>query len=818
MNTLLQDLRYALRILRKSPGFTAVAVLTLALGIGATTAIFSVVDRAILEPVPYPHPNRMVTMVQRIGPDMDWSVSIPKYLVWRSETRILEEPTAYGWGATVNLLGGDHPEQLQASRVSANCFAFFGYRVALGRTFTAEEDVPGGPPVAVITRELWQQRFGSDPHIVGKVLDLDGTAYTVIGVLWPLPPGDAGTVDVFLPLQPDPNSSNQGNYLAVGGLLRPGVSLAQADAALKVATEQFRRRYPGMLGPREVFAAIPFDQLFVAAVKEELLIFLGAVGFVLLIACANVANLLLGRATGRQREIAIRVALGASRARIIRQILTESVLLSVVGGAIGLLLGYVCVRALLSINPGQLPWVGQHGEAVTLDLRVLLFALGISALAGALSGLIPAVKVSHTNLAEMMKSGSQAGAGMRHNRARSLLVVVEMALAMVLLVGAGLLIRTFQDLRSVNPGFATRNVLTMDMSLAGARFAKTAAVAELVREGQQRLSNLPGVEVAAASCCLPLKGGYGLPFNIEGRVPTNGHPSGGGGWRSVSPGYFEAFRIPLLRGRAFTLNDSGSSQPVVVINEAMAKHFWPKGGELGARITIGKGLGPQFAEPPREIVGVVGDVRDGGLNYVPAPTMYVPVAQVTDGMNALGNSLQPLIWLIRTSIAPLSLDHEIQQQLRIASGGLPLGHVQTMKQVVAQSTQQDTFNMILLVSFAALALLLAAVGIYGVLAYSVQQRTQEIGIRMALGAQQREILGLVLGHGAKLTLIGVVIGIAAAFGLTRFLSSQIYGIKATDPVTFIGVAILLTIVALLACYIPARRAMRVDPMVALRHE
>jgi putative ABC transport system permease protein len=317
---------------------------------------------------------------------------------------------------------------------------------------------------------------------------------------------------------------------------------------------------------------------------------------------------------------------------------------------------------------------------------------------------------------------------------------------------------------------------------------------------------------------LPLNGGYGLPFNIEGRAPTNGRPSGGGGWRSVSPGYFQAFRIPLLRGRSFTVNDSGSSQPVVIINEAMAKQYWSKGGELGTRITIGKGIGPQFAEPPREIVGVVGDVRDNGLNYVPGPTMYVPLAQVTDGMNALGNSLQPLIWVIRTRIAPLSLNHEIQQQLRIASGGLPVGHVQTMKQVVAHSTQQDAFNMILLVSFAALALLLAAVGIYGVLAYSVQQRTQEMGIRMALGAQQREILRLVLGHGAKLTLIGVAMGIAAAFGLTRFLSSQIYGIKATDPGTFIGVAILLAFVALAACYIPARRAMRVDPMVALRHE
>ncbi len=819
MNTLLQDLRYALRFLRKAPGFTAVAVLTLALGIGATSAIFTVVNQVILKPVPYPHPDRMVTMVQRVGPNMGWSISIPKYLLWRSQTRIFEDASAYSWGTPINLLGGGHPEQLQSARVSANCFAFFGYRVAMGRTFTAEEDVPGGPPVVVITHGLWQRRFASDPHIVGKIIDLNNTDYTVIGVLSPLPLADAGTVDVFLPLQPDPNSTNQGNYLVAGALLKPGVSIAQADAALKLATDEFRRRYSNMLGPREVFAAIPFDQLFVAAVQKELLVFFGAVGFVLLIACANVANLLLGRETRRQREIAIRVALGASRGRIVRQILTESVLLSLVGGAAGLLLGYACVRSLLAINPGQLPWVGQHGEGLTLDWRVLLFALGLSALAGALSGLIPALKASHTNLADTMKeSGTRGGTGMRHNKTRSVLVVVEMALAMVLLTGAGLLIRTFLDLRSVNPGFQTHNVLTMDMSLAGARFAKTAPVAALVRDGEQRLDNLPGVEVAAATCCLPLNGGYGLPFNIEGRAPTQGQWSGGGGWRSISPGYFQAFRIPLLRGRSFTVNDSASSQPVVIINEAMAKQYWPKGEELGTRITIGKGLGREFVDPPREIVGVVGDVHDNGLNYKPLPTIYVPVAQVTDVMNAVHSSRAPLIWVIRTRVAPLSLNQEIQEQLRTASGGLPVGQVRTMEQVVSKSTEQNSFNMTLLVTFAALALLLAAVGIYGVLAYSVQQQTQEIGIRMALGAQQRDIRLLVLGQGAKFALIGVAIGIAAAFGLTRFLSSEVYGVKVTDPVTFIGVAILLTLVAIAACYIPARRAMRLDPMVALRHE
>jgi putative ABC transport system permease protein len=820
MNTLLQDLRYVLRILRKSPGFTLVAILTLALGIGATTAIFTVVNRVLLEPLPYPDPSRIVAMVQSSGPNSYPAVSIPMYAMWRSETRILEDASAQGFVVPVNLLGGEDPEQLHVRRVTANFFALSGFPVTLGRTFTADEDVPGGPLVAVISHGLWQRRFGSDPRIVGKILDLDGTAYNVVGVLSPLPPTNAGTVDVFLPLQLNLNSGDQGALYSAFGRLKRGVTVAQADAALKLATDQFRRRYPNMLDQREVFAAIPVQELFVAGFKKALLVLLGAVGFVLLIACANVANFLLARETGRRREIAIRVALGASRARIIQQILAEGVLLAVLGGAIGLLLGYAGVRALLSINPGQLPFIGQHGAAVILDWRVLLFALGISALAGGLSGLVPALRASHTNLAETVKKGgSRAGTGMQHNKTRSLLVVVEMALAVVMLAGAGLLIRTFHDLRSVNPGFETRSVLTMDMSLTGARFAKTAAVAELVREGQERLDSLPGVEVAAASCCLPPAWAYAtFPFNVEGRAPAVDEWSGNAEWRSVSPGFFQAFNIPLLWGRAFTVNDSGLSQPVVIINEAMVKQFWPKGGELGSRITIGKDLGPQFVDPPREIVGVVGDVRDNGVNHEPVPAVYVPMAQVSDALNEMANSGQPLAWVIRTRVAPLSLKREIQKQLRLASGGLPVGRVQTMKQVVAQSTQQDTFNMILLVSFAALALLLAAVGIYGVLAYSVQQRTQEIGIRMALGAQRREILGLVLGHGAKLTLIGVAIGIAAALGLTRFLSSQIYGIKATDPVTFIGVAILLTLVALLACYLPARRAMRVDPMVALRHE
>ena len=820
LETLAQDLKYAARMLRKSPGFTAVAVLTLALGIGATTAIFSVVSGVLLKPLPYPQPDRIVGLVQREGANSYRLVSIPMYVMWRSETRILEDVIAQQFVVPVNLLGGEHPEQLQMQRVTANFFALSGFPMAMGRAFTAKEDVPGGPPVAVISDGLWQRRFSADPRIIGKAIDLDNTTYTVMGVLSPLPPTNAGTVDVYLPLQMNLNSLDQGALYSAFGRLKRGVTVAQADAALKLATDQFGRRYPNALDKGEVFAAVPVQQLGSAGLKEALLLFLGAVGFVLLIACANVANLLLGRETGMQREIAVRVALGASRNRIIQQILTESVLLSLVGGVAGLAVGYAGVRALLAINPGQLPWVGQHGEALTLDWHVLLFALGISALAAALSGLIPAIRASHTNLAEAMKeSGSRAGVGMRQNKTRSLLVVVETALALVLLAGAGLLIRTFQDLRSVKPGFDTRNILTMDMSLTDARLAKAAAVAELVRDGKQRLDSLPGVEVAAASCCLPPAWAYAsFPYNIEGRAPTVGEWSGNAEWRSVSPGFFQAFRIPLLRGRAFTINDSGSSPPVIIINEAMAKQYWPNGGELGARITIGKDLGPQWADQPREIVGVVGDVRDNGVNTEPVPAVYVPMAQVSDALNETANAIQPLAWVIRTRVAPLTLEGEVEKQLRIVSGGLPVGRVQTMEQVMAQSIEQNSFNMILLVTFAALALLLAAVGMYGVVAYSVAQRTQEIGIRMALGASPERMWRTIAAQGMALALVGLTIGVGGGLALTRLLGSLLFGVKPWDPLVFVCAAIALALVALLACTLPARRAMRVDPLVALRYE
>jgi putative ABC transport system permease protein len=818
LDNVFQDLRFALRILRKAPGFTAVAVLTLALGIGATAAIFTVVNRFLLEPPPLPYPDREVELMQGYGPYWSIYISLPEYTMWRNQTRIIENAAVYQAPTPVNLLGGDHPQQVLERRATEDYFTLMGYRVAVGRAFTAKEDVPGAPPVAVISNDLWRRRFGSNPGMIGKDLDIDNTAYAVVGILAPRPPAAGATVDVYVPLQPDPNSANLGNSYLAFGRLKPGVAVTQADAALKLTTDQFRRKYPGVLDPRTTFRAETMRELETSGGKELLLVFLGAVGFVLLIACSNVANLVLARAAGRQREIAIRVALGSTRGRVIRQILTEGVLLSLVGGAIGLALAYAGLRALL-VFIGSQYHIGRYGQSLTLDWRVLLFALGISALAGALAGLVPAIKASHTNLAATMnEGGSRTGSGIKHNKTRSLLVVVEMALAMVLLAGAGLLIRTFLHLRGVNPGFETRNILTMDMSLGAARFAKTAAVETVVREGQQRLDSLPGVRVAAASGCLPFQACTDLPFNIEGRAPTEGRWSGGGQWRRVSPGYFRAFRIPLLRGRAFTVNDSGSSQPVVIINEAMAKQFWPKGGELGTRITIGKGVGPQFADLPREIVGVVGNVRDNGLNYNPVPTMYVPVAQLPDELNAGMNAGLPLTWIIRTRVAPPSLSHDIQQQLRIASGGLPVGRVRTMDQVVAHSIVPYSIVTTLLLIFAGLALLLAAVGIYGVIAYSVAQRTHEIGIRMALGASRERVRRTIAAQGMTLVLVGMTIGIAGGLGLTWLLRSLLFGVKPWDPLAFVAATVALLLAALLGCTVPAFRASRVDPMVALRHE
>ena len=816
---LLQDIRYAVRMLRRSPGFTATAIAALALGIGANTAIFTVVNTVLLQPLAYPQPDRLVQL-ELSGPEGNANVtSIPKYEMWREQTQVLQDVAAYDEdGPGVNLTGGDRPEQLKGVHVSASFFPLFGASMAAGRAFSADEDRPGGTRLVVISNGLWRRRFAADPNIVGTNIELGGEPYLVTGVLAATFNSDPPS-DIFLPLQADPNSTDQAHYLHSAARLKPGVTLAQAQAAMKVAAEQYKRKFPGAMGPNQGFTAEPLRDTVIGDVRKSLLILLGAVGMVLLIACANVANLLLVRATMRKREIAIRAAMGAGRGRIIRQLLTESVLLSLGGGVLGLILGYFGVHALLTINPGNIPRIGEQGAAITLDWRVLVFTLLVSLGTGILFGLIPAFSASHADLSLTLKeSGSRSGTGLSQNKARATLIVTEVALALVLLVGAALLIRTFAALRGVNPGFSTDKILTMQMSLTGTQFETSAAVNQLVRDSQRRVEGLPGVVALATTCCLPLEGGFGLPFIIEGRPLTDGPAHGGAGYRPLSPRYFDVFKIPLLRGRMFTDHDDGGAQPVVLINEGMAKKFWQNADPVGQRITIGKGVGPEFEEPPREIVGIVGDVRNDGLDSDPEPIMYIPVAQMPNGVTALNNRIIPITWIIRTKVEPFSLSTEIQEELRTASGGLPVSHIRSMDQVRSESTQRTDFNMTLLVIFAGVALLLAAIGIYGLMAYSVQLRTQEIGIRMALGAVPQNVRKMIVVQGMRLALIGVLLGVGASLALTRLMASLLYGVKPWDPVAIVSVAVLLSAVALLATYFPARRASRVDPMIALRYE
>jgi putative ABC transport system permease protein len=820
METLLQNLRHGLRSLAKSPGFTSIAILTLALGIGANTAIFSVVNTVLLQPLSYPEADRLVELELSSPQGNSNITSIPKFNVWREQAQVFNSVTAYDFAHGINVTGDQRPEQLKGIHASADYFRVFGAPVVLGRAYTAEEDRPGGPAVVVVSNGLWRSRFGADPGIIGRTMDLGGEPFTVIGVLGATFKTDS-PCDLWVPLRPDPNSTDQGHYLLGTARLKAGVTVAQAQAAMKLAAEQFKQKFPKSpeLGPGDSFTAIPLRDSVIGDVRSALWLLFGAVGFVLLIACANVANLLLARGTIRRREMAIRSALGADRMRLIWQLLTESLLLAFAGAVLGLALGYAGVRALLAINPGSIPRIGEHGAAVTLDWSVLAFTLAAALFTAILFGLAPALSASSSDLSGTLReSGSRAGSSVGHNRARSVLVVTEMALALILLVGAVLLIRTFGALRAVNPGFNAHNVLTMEMSLAGKRFEKAAAVDQLERDGRQRLESLPGVVTATLTCCMPLEGGFGLPFNIEGQPPKDGPYTGGAAWISIAPRYFDVFRIPVMKGRSFTDRDNAAGSRVAIVNEEFARKFFSNDDAVGARITIGKGVGPEFEEPPREIVGVVGDVRQGSLDQPPDAIMYVPTAQVNDGVIALNNRIGGAQWLVLTKVQPFSLSSDIQRALREASGGLPVAHVRSMQQVVGESTVRNDFYMTLLTIFASVALLLAAVGVYGLMAYSVQQRTQEIGVRMALGASSLQVRRMVVTQGMKLAAVGVVIGIGCSLALARVMKSMLYGVKPWDPLSIVLVAILLTMVTLLAAYIPARRASRVDPMVALRYE
>jgi putative ABC transport system permease protein len=813
----IRDVRHALRMLRKNPGFAAVATITLALGIGANTAVFSIINAVLLQPLPYPQADRIVQFETNWDTGPIAFISVPKFMAFKEQTRVFQDAAIYDrGGGRMNLTGGGLPEQRAGMRVSAEYFRLFGAPVALGRTFTADEDVPGGPRVAVISEGMWRTRYAGDPGMVGKNITVGGSSYQVVGVAGPGFHWDP-PVDIWLPLQADPNSTSHSHDFLAAARLRPGVSSSQARAAAEAATEQFRRRFsPAASYLAHGLTDERLQDVTVRDIRPALRILIGTVSLVLLIASANVANLLLARASVRRREIAIRAALGARRRQILGQLLTESAVLSLAGGVLGLLLGYFGLRALLTIHPGNIPRIGAHGVGVALDARVLIFTLVASALTGILFGLIPSLQASRDGVGLTLKeSGTHFGTGGRENRARRILVVVEISLAVVLLVSSALMMRSYMALRSVDPGFDGRHVLTMDMSLDGPLFQKTVPVEQLVRRGTQAVRNLPGVEAVATTCSLPLEPSYIMNFAIEGRGASNGD-DGLGGWRSISAGYFDVLRIPTVRGRVFTERDDGAGVPVVVINAAMAKQYWRDRDPVGERITIGRGLSKEFEEPSRLIVGVVGDVRDIALNSTPTPMMYVPVGQITDGTTAANSQSLPLMWMVRTKTAPLSA--KVQDLLTKSSGGLPVGHVRAMEQVVGDSIARNDFNATLFEIFAGVAVVLAAIGIYGLVAYSVEQRTHEIGIRMALGAQRGDVLRMVAGSGMKLVLIGLCAGMGGALALTRLLSSLLFGVRPTDPVIFMAVALALLCVGAMACYVPARRAARLGPMTALRNE
>jgi putative ABC transport system permease protein len=812
LDTAFQDLRFGLRMLWKSPGFAAVAVLTLALGIGANTTIFSVIDAVLLRPLPYPDSDRIVS-INRLGTGL---LSMPLFAFSQQNNPGFEDLAAYDDGsASVNLISGERPKLVVARRVSLNYFRLFGASPTLGRAFTAQEDQPAGPEVAVMSYGLWQDEFGGRPSILGANITLGGASYTIVGVtspgFLPYPP-----TDLWIPLEADPNSTNQAHTLGVAGRLPAGVTLSQANSWLTAIGRRYVQTHPLQLGGDDNLHATPLEQEMTGDVRPALLILLGAVGLVLLIACANVANLLLARATGRQKEIAVRAALGASRGRIVRQLLWESFFLASVGGALGLALGAAGVRILLALAPGNLPRAKELASAAMLDPSITGFAALLVLVTAILFGLFPAIQLSRTNLVASLQESGRTGAGLKGKRARSALVEAQIAITVVLLCGATLLIRSFTAMHGQRLGFDPRNLLTVEVSLSGPAYSKSSDMDRLARQIASRIERIPGVESAALASALPLEGEQDMIFDIPGRPHQNGYKFAGDvQWRIVSAHYFQTLRIPLVSGRL--LNETESAR-TVVISESMARKYWPNSDPIGQAIVIGPGLGPAFEEGPTEIVGIAGDVRER-LDAGPTSVIYQIPSQIPDAAIALVNDLTPDAIIVRTEpgLSSMSVGQEVQQALQ-ADGRLAATKFRTMEQVSLDSTARQNFNLFLLGLFAAMALLLAMVGVYGVMSYSVEQQTREIGIRGALGACPRDILGHVLLQALRLAVGGLVVGIGASLWLTRLLGRQLFGVKPSDPLTFLSVPLILLLVAIAAAYIPARRAMRVDPMVALRHE
>lgn len=809
LEKLLTEIRYAIRSLLKSPGFTLAVIGALALGIGANAAIFTVVNTVLLHPLPYPDSDRIV----RLGRSAI-NASEPMFAFWEQHNPGFEDLSAYLPISGMNLTGGERPEVVDAIKASKNYFRLFGATPILGRTFTADDDRPGGPHVLVMSYGLWQRRFGGDPEILGKALTLGGSSYTVIAVCSPTFKPEPGA-DVWIPLQADVDSTNQAHILMVAGRLPPDVALAQANAMMRVLGKRYIETHPQQLGHDEALQVTYLEQQMTSDVRPALLVLLGAVGLVLLIACANIANLLLARSVGRQREIAIRSAIGASRSRIVGQLLTEALLLSIAGGALGLAIGRAGVVGLLALAPPDLPRIQELSSVSALDPRVTAFTLLIAITTGLLFGLFPALQVSRPDLVAALKESSiQSGPGQKHNRTRSLLVAAEVTIAVCLLCGAVLLIRSFVAMHRVNLGFDPQQMLTMEIAFDANLKSSESDV--LGRKLVDAVERVPGVESAAFSSALPLWGGMDMVFDLPGHAPLEGFKfTGDVQWRFVSAHYFDVLRIPVHSGRLFREQEPART---VIISEAMARKYWPSANPVGQTILIGDHLGPGFDQGPVLIVGVVGDVRER-LQFGATPLMYQMPSQIPDRAFALVMNLEHSAILVRTrsGVAAMSVADPVKQTLRNV-GNVATTKVRTMDQVSLDSTARQNFNLLLLGIFAAMALLLAAIGIYGVMSYSVGQRTREIGIRGALGASRSDILSLVLKQALRVAILGIAVGITAAFGLTRFLRAQLFGVTATDPLTFVAVPAILLVIALAAAYLPALRASRVDPIAALRQE
>ena len=803
MQTLWQDLRYGARMLLKNPGFTAVAVFTLALGIGANAAIFSVVNAVLLKPLPFAEPDRLVWVWGNIrNGGSRASVSPLDYLDYRAQNTTFEQFAAtFSIPTFINLTGGDTPERLEGRVVTGNFFQALGVNAALGRTFLPENEMPGSAQVVVLSHEMWQKRFSGDSSIVGKALTLDGKKYEVLGVMPPsfkFPQNAELWAPMNFEMAPEMRQ-RKAHFLRPIGRIKPGVTLAQAQADMDAIARRLEAQYPESNTGWNL-RMVPLRDQLVGNIKPTLQVLFGAVSFVLLIACANVANLLLVRAATRQKEIAVRMALGAGRLRIARQMLTESVMLAVAGGALGVMLAAWGVDLIVAFSGNNIPPTAQVG----IDRVALGFTLGVSLLTGLLFGLAPALQATRRRLSETLKDGGKgAGQSASRNRTRSLLVIFETAIALVLLIGAGLLIRSYVRLQNVNPGFDASNVLTMRMDLLYGKYDSEEKVGAFWGRLQERLAALPGVEAVGMVTELPLSGQPNdAPFTVEGRPPVPTNQQFGADFRRVNQDYLRSMRIPLLRGRGFTEQDVRQSAKVVLISETLASEVFPNDDPLGKRLLLGMN-----ERTPFEIVGIVGDIRHRSLESAPFATMYLPMLD-TGWMNLT----------IRTAGNPSNLAAAVRREVSAIDRDQPVGAVRTMGQVSSESVAAPRYRTWLLGLFAAVALALSAVGIYGVISYTVAQRTHELGIRMALGAQSKDVLKLIIGQGIKLALAGALLGLGGALALTRLVRTLLFGVSATDPLTFALIAALLILVALLACYIPARRATKVDPLVALHYE